>query len=127
MKRIALMLAGGFFLVGCAHETDKPAAQTTDTAPAANSTPSQPMSITAPAMPAVKPITPFELAQDDKVYVFATAEALGSFQGGQAQPTVVEKPNLSPKGKTVIVEAADDNQAAALLAGYEKEHGTSHK
>ena len=126
MKRLALILASGLVLGGCTHNTDQATSPSGNPA-AADPASAQPMTITSPSLSPAKPITPFELMQDDKVYVFASAAAMGSFQAGQAQPTVVEKPNLSPRKKTVVVEAADDKQAAALLAGYEKEHGISHK
>ncbi|MDB5302538.1 MAG: hypothetical protein JWM97_87 [Phycisphaerales bacterium] len=138
MKRFALILAG-IALAGCGHNDNSscpacdagaaPQAQPTPAAPSAPAVSAEPQASVAPAAPAVpakpavakdKPV--FELTQDDKIYVFGSFAAMQSFQSGQAQPKVVEKPAFTPGGKTVVIEAADDAEADQLTAGFVKQH-----
>jgi hypothetical protein len=97
-----------------------PAVPATPPVPAAPAAPATPAVPAAPAVAKDKPI--FELAQDDKIYVFGSLAAMQSFQSGQAQPKVVEKPAFTPSGKTVVIEAADDTEANQLTAGFVKQH-----
>jgi glucose/arabinose dehydrogenase len=112
-----------------------PATPAVAATPPAHATPAVPATLEVPATPAVPPTPPvpaapavakdkpiFELAQDDKIYVFGSLAAMQSFQSGQAQPKVVEKPAFTPSGKTVVIEAADDTEAAQLTASFVKQH-----
>jgi hypothetical protein len=64
----------------------------------------------------------FELTQEGKVYVFPSVDAMTDFTNGKQLPTIVEKPNFTPGGKTVVFEAADAAQAESMLASYNKLH-----
>src|SRR5579862_4189660 len=118
MKRSAIFLSGAL-LVGCGSSNSTPSSVSdTSTPPPSQSTAIPPPTVAAPA---AKPITPFELTQDGKTYIFADFESLTAFQNGKQQPFKMEKPDLTP-GTQVVIEAADQAQADQLIAGYAKAH-----
>jgi hypothetical protein len=133
MKRFALILAG-IALVGCSHNDnnscpacDANAAPQTQPAAAGVGAAAVTADPAAPAVPVTPPVKPadkitFELTQDGKVYVFGSVAAMQSFQAGRPQAKVIEQPTLTPSGKTVVIEAADDAEAAQIAAAYMKLH-----
>jgi len=77
----------------------------------------------APIPPPVANAAIYELAQDGKIYVFGFVDHMLAFQhAGKNQPVVIEKQNFTPKGTTVVIEAADEAMAAEILASYLKQH-----
>jgi hypothetical protein len=91
--------------------------QTTSPAPPDHAGPGNPVP------PPVASAAIYELAQDGKIYVFGFVDHMLAFQhGGKNQPVVIEKPNFTPKGTTVVIEASDDATAAEILASYLKQH-----
>jgi len=116
VKRFSWLVAG-CMIAGCSHSADQSAKPAADaTAPTA----SAPTTMPSAAKPANAPI--FELSQDGKIYVFGSVDDLTAFQNGKTQPMQVEKPELNPGHRPVVLEAVDDAETARLCAAYAKLH-----
>lgn len=135
MRQVNIVVAG-LLLVGCTQNTAPSSgptpvtsAVTSDTTPTtapgsvAGGSAADPAPHAAPsAAPAAAPTTVFEWNQDGKTYVFRNLDDMQAFQNGKQQAKVVERTDLAAGGKTVVIEASDDAEAATMAAAFLKLH-----